>query len=1039
MTTNHELIGPYLSGELSEQEADRFRDHLVDCPTCQRALLGGLWIEKERRASVGRRFNELMRRRPLAASLAALVLLGSSARTAAGLWPVTLDPGRTRGHQEWIDGPLAEAHREYARPSTPMGPDGPAVDDQYLEAQQRIDWMFGKRRRLWASVENALIHSEDKRARGFIEQVDRLKDTDPKLAASLANARAVLALREARGHSAADCATSEDVKVQSACEVRRHQLIEALGFLGKTLEKDPLHAPSLFNRALVLRELGLEAAAAEAFEAVAASDEPGWREEAAREAGTLRGRIQQQQEHADQQAKALSELTSALWAADADKPDSLGQLNAALSAVRAQMQDQAKASRDQEPFLKELYRMAPGATAFQRKLLAPLAAELGLPKLAERLGQPGSAAAAAHAERYRRWDRLSPADQRALVADADRSGEDELLLAILSWSPSGGREYQVPEQALSRVAQAAEKDGEPYAATLARRLHGQWLQNASRTAEAMVELEALAKACDPVATPGRCSEIERRLAYACRTVERWSDAETYSLKGMALVDPASKLWLAHVEMLGQIASFQSGDDPFLALAYSTELHQRTKECTEYRARAAARIAMVDVMALGDFGGGVRMMDEAIRAQSCLQPIHLGLPGLIVMAALIGGKRAPPEWSAQLEAGFDALPDHSADSDERVPYLGARAALGREEPGATARLEALAKERDARLDPGQVERSEAEVAEGTVRSYAYRDLALEAAERGDFARALDMVSRQLRLQAPERCAMAVTSDLGRTAVAIRDAAGAVDGAYTARSEWRWLDGHGDALVPTKIQERLGGCEQVSVLASPGVFGFSRLLARIPWSYLVAQVHAGQPGPSEHRLVVANTDPPESLRLERLNEWNGRRDASTRVLEHEAATLSRLKEELPGATDVELYMHGLQRAMDAEGPYLALTPDRKAGGEFKLTAQVLRPLELAGAPYVYLKACRAADAGSQNYSNRGLAEAFVERGARAVFAATVPIPDREADAFFNAIRERIRAGKAPAVALAEARAEYVAPGEATDWMADVVALEPAPVRR
>src|SRR6185295_16988520 len=91
------------------------------------------------------------------------------------------------------------------------------------------------------------------------------------------------------------------------------------------------------------------------------------------------------------------------------------------------------------------------------------------------------------------------------------------------------------------------------------------------------------------------------------------------------------------------------------------------------------------------------------------------------------------------------------------------------------------------------------------------------------------------------------------------------------------------------------------------------------------------------------------------------------------------------------------------------------------------------------CRAADAGSQNYSNRGLAEAFVERGARAVFAATVPIPDREADAFFNAIRERIRAGKAPAVALAEARAEYVAPGEATDWMADVVALEPAPVRR
>jgi CHAT domain len=233
--------------------------------------------------------------------------------------------------------------------------------------------------------------------------------------------------------------------------------------------------------------------------------------------------------------------------------------------------------------------------------------------------------------------------------------------------------------------------------------------------------------------------------------------------------------------------------------------------------------------------------------------------------------------------------------------------------------------------------------------------------------------------------------------------------------------------------------VSVLASPGVFGFSRLLARIPWSYLVAQAYAAKPSASEHRLVVANTDPPESLRLEQLNEWSGRSDASTRVLEHAAATLSRLKQELPGATDVELYMHGLQRAMDAEGPYLALTPDRDAGGEFKLTAQFLRPLELSGAPYVYLKACRAADAGLQNYANRSLAEAFVERGARAVFAATVPIPDREADQFFDNIRERIRAGKAPAVALAEARGEYIPAADEKDWISDVVALEPAPLRR
>src|SRR5437868_7634682 len=132
MTTNHELIGPFLSGELSEQEAARFRDHLADCPTCQRTMLSGLWIENERKPSRWRQLNEQMRKHPLAAAVAALAILGSSVRIGAAVAPVTLEPGKTRSHQEWIDGPIQEAHRDYAVPSTTMGPSGtPAAPPQY--------------------------------------------------------------------------------------------------------------------------------------------------------------------------------------------------------------------------------------------------------------------------------------------------------------------------------------------------------------------------------------------------------------------------------------------------------------------------------------------------------------------------------------------------------------------------------------------------------------------------------------------------------------------------------------------------------------------------------------------------------------------------------------------------------------------------------------------------------------------------------------------------------------------------------------------
>lgn len=959
----------------------------------------------------------------MATAVAALLVAAVGVRVGLGVAPVALENGPTRAHREWIDGPFEEAHREYIRPAILMGQENSAANIEYDETQRRIDWLLEKPR-LWASLENALIHSENERAEGFIEQLERRKDDDPKLVASLANARAVLSLRNARQYDAGGCGPGATAAVRSTCDARRHDLIQALGILGKTLEKDPTYAPSLFNRALVLRELGLQASSAEAFEAVAGLGEPGWKEEAQAEASALRAEVARQMDLEKRRKDALKHLGEALFQAEEAKPGNVQAASEALKATQALLKD----SKDTEPFLRELYWVSAGATSFQRKLLAPMAADLGAPALAAR---PASVTAQ-HAKALRDWKNLSTDQKKALVAEADRAHEDDLLVAIFAKLGSWEHELLAFEDALHRLQQRTD---EPYVATLATRLLGQRQQDTSKTEDAIKTFQALVDHCDSARAPGRCAAIELRLTWANVSIERWSEGQVHGLRGLELAEAGSATRMAILDQLSQIASTQSADEPWLALAYATELFQRSEPCSDFRERGASRAAFVHLWSLNDVRGATEAMREIVTPSTNCGEVPLSLTDVKLMAVLVASRQAPPEWDDKLVEALKKLPSQSPGAADYIQYYSARADLGRNHLEGRAAMEAIALERDRQIKVGQPERYEAEVAAAKVRSYAYRDLTLDAAERGDFERAFEMVTRQLRLRPPEQCTLAITSDLGRTAVAIRDARGTFFGAYGGSSKWRWLDGRGEELVPKELQEHLKGCPQVHVLASPGVFGVTRLLKDIPWSYLVAQTYVAKPGSSDRRLVVANTNPPATLLLSDVAPWPGLRDTSIRILEHDSATLSRLMQELPVATDVEFYLHGLQRSTDAEGPYLALTPDPASNGEFRLTASVLWPLELAGAPYVYLKACRAGEAGFQNYANRSLASTFIERGARAVFAATVPIPDLGADPFFNDIRARIRSGKTPAVALAEARANS---GDPQDWMSDVVALEPAPVR-
>jgi tetratricopeptide (TPR) repeat protein len=68
-------------------------------------------------------------------------------------------------------------------------------------------------------------------------------------------------------------------------------LSDALITLDGVLEAAPRHPQALWNRALVLRDLGLSASAAAGFEAVVALHEPGWSDEAHRTAAELSARM----------------------------------------------------------------------------------------------------------------------------------------------------------------------------------------------------------------------------------------------------------------------------------------------------------------------------------------------------------------------------------------------------------------------------------------------------------------------------------------------------------------------------------------------------------------------------------------------------------------------------------------------------------------------------------------------------------------------------------------------------------------------------
>src|SRR6185295_20168 len=148
---------------------------------------------------------------------------------------------------------------------------------------------------------------------------------------------------------------------------------------------------------------------------------------------------------------------------------------------------------------------------------------------------------------------------------------------------------------------------------------------------------------------------------------------------------------------------------------------------------------------------------------------------------------------------------------------------------------------------------------------------------------------------------------------------------------------------------------------------------------------------------------------------------------AATPARVMAAIGSAGEVTIHAHGLVDVALPDASFLALSAD--ADGRFALTTGDVRKAHFATSPLIILAACRASRAAPVWHETWSLPAAFVFAGARAVIASAAPIPDADAASFFDAVRSKVRAGVAVAVAIRDARQQWLADHRA-DWVRDVI---------
>ncbi|NOK15648.1 CHAT domain-containing protein [Corallococcus carmarthensis] len=779
-------------------------------------------------------------------------------------------------------------------------------------------------------------------------------------------------------------------------------LDEALALLDGVLLQRPDHPQALWNRALVLRDMDLPLLAADAFEAMASQGEPGWSTEARTQAHRLR-------EETLARGRAWKQAFAATQDLVVDSGARLPLEEAARlpGIVRVAFYDAVRAAPSREATL----RLLPLADALDRTYGGTVLREYVARVAARDFLRRGPLA-----RDYALLVRDGRSSREGFLEELKRSGEDDLYVGALGHELLAGRPVDS-----AAFARAADGLGDPWFHLIAERERanqevqaGEWWKAETRVLHAL-------RTCQ-----------EQRLLYRCADLRKWltdmylgelhrpADASVHALRGWQLAKAQGEWGLERqfLQELAQVARLHHRLPT--ARAYLRESLARMPEDLLQRGYVHRNLASLAWM-------GFRMDEARHELEQAMESgLPLGIHGTLVLADLA---RFGPMLGAA-----DAMRRALSELRRGEPRPGERALMDFIEGQFTLEHDPVA---GRQLLWSAITQAEAWPDDANARralAYAHAVLASEAGRTGAFTEVLALVGRRLqRGEVPERCVLAVTVWHERTVTVVRGPSGAVLGDF-AQGRTAPLGQDASGLVPVPLVEVLRGCAQVEVLAPPPVYGLPRLLPPdLAWSYRVGR--AAPPGPTAPQgthLVVSGVDTPGALGLPWLPPMASAAGADPwRVtLEGAQATPSRVLDAMGTATEVEIHTHGEFSPEMSDASILMLAPEKD--GRYVLTASQVRARRLSGAPLVFLAACSAARTAPFPIESFSLPVAFLEAGARAVLAATVDIPD-SAGRFFNAVRERIRAGAPPAVALRDERRQWLESSPGDRWVRDVLLFE------
>lgn len=533
-TTIHDSVHAFADGELEPQEADAFRLHLGTCAQCQLELadilqmqgLGGRLAEEDARAAQAAQ-------RPAPPPRAFRPAWSSRRRTTLGVV---------------LGGALAAAFG-FAILHTPSGPD--VVDAEALalaptrSLEARLSYGGASDWRPYGVKRSGDERPAEKVPLKTLAKLEEAGDVHGLATASL--------LSGERGQAADYLARAPQGPAvdsdRAVVALAKGSLEEALTLLDGVLEKHPTHPQALWNRGLVLRELGLELAAAQAFAKVAALKEPGWREEAHERREALVALVHEQVSR----ARLAVEGAQALVRQGTPLPE---------EAVRHVPSEARRA----------LYLAAAAAPSAERvQALLPLAKALD--------AHYGGDVLQRHVERLVRRDLTKRAPLAATVAamaseqaegsgledflnTARAAGEQELVAATLM-----GRAYTSPQR-LKQYEEAATALGDPWLLMMLEVDRARAALFAGDLARAESVVRAALTTCERQRLDVPCLELQSLLVDVTAKAGRAAEAREHALRGLAMArrmnEPRREL-----ELLRKLTSV-AGEGSALARAASEE-------------------------------------------------------------------------------------------------------------------------------------------------------------------------------------------------------------------------------------------------------------------------------------------------------------------------------------------------------------------------------------------------------------------------------------------------------------------------------------